>query len=1297
MKLILTEIHKNLNRAYLKQNINREQINTFKANLKILFSKAEIAEKKKEHEEHFKNIVSEFLKDTYYKNNFEININKRKDLVIHNGSSSSDSVGVIIEAKKPSNEIEMISQKTPNSKALHELLHYYMQERFINNNKEIKHIIATNSYDWYIFDAADFERFFYDNKKIRKSYEDWNNGVLVGSNTDWFYNEVAKPYIDKELEELECVYINLLDYAEIVKNADQEDDSKLINLYKILSPEHLLKLPFANDYNKIDAGFYNELLHILGLEETKQGGKKIIAQIKEKSRLSGSLLENTIEIIQSKHRLEHIERLDLYGETAEDQLFSIALELNITWLNRILFLKLLEAQLIKYHKGNISYAFLNTKKITDFGELDELFFEVLAKKPENRTTSVNEKFGDLPYLNSSLFEQTELEYQVLYIGNLKGRLSLPLSKTSVLKDKQGNRLNGELNTLEYLFQFLDAYSFASDTTAEIQDNSRTIINAAVLGLIFEKINGYKDGSFYTPSFITTYMSREIIKNTLVTNFSKAFNKSIKDFEQLKELIEYTDKEERQKANNIINSLKIVDPAVGSGHFLVSVLNELVALKSELRILQDQNRNRLKGILIINVNDELVIVNQETSLPFQYYVNEKHLPPIEIQEIQQALFNEKRTLIENCLFGVDINPKSVLICRLRLWIELLKNSFYTPESNYKYLETLPNIDMNIKPGNSLISKFDTGLNIFERAAVNKWIVQYKMITDQYKTSTDYDQKQKYRKTIQNIKNELLKYAIPQDKYYKLYLKKSRELQNLIEIKPQSEAITKQIVKLSAEVNEHEKKYLDNYYHVYANSLEWAIDFPEILSENGEFVGFDIVIGNPPYFTISNEPKLKEVSDNYSIFKSTADIYTLFIERGMQILKHEGKLCMITSNKWLRTAYGESLRNYLLSEVKTDILIDFGTARVFDEATVDTNILFVTNKKHKTNKINAVGFEKSFKPELDNIENYIAENTIELSNLTSESWNIVVESEDSLKSKIEKIGKPISNFGIEINRGILTGYNEAFIIDNKKKDELIDADPKNAEIIKPLLRGIDIKKYYAQNTDLWLINTYNGYMDKIENEVDDIIKNSENDFIYTNDLGVKKNAKHIEKSRAKQFRINRIIVEQDYPMIYEFLKTFDNQLIERTDKGVHWSNLRNCAYDDQFAQEKIMWQAITKKFDFHYDTQGLYSDVTTFIMTGENLKYILAILNSKFFTYCMDNIYLLGDTFRSKNLILQNFPIPLISEENKATVNKIEVLVNNIIAIKEKSKAADISEQTGKIDKLVYKLYELTNEEIAIIES
>ena len=321
-----------------------------------------------------------------------------------------------------------------------------------------------------------------------------------------------------------------------------------------------------------------------------------------------------------------------------------------------------------------------------------MFFQVLAKKPNERLAKVNKLFATVPYLNSSLFEVTPLENSCFTISQL-AEDGLPVLSQSVLKDNQGKKRTGDLTTLAYLFDFLNAYDFSSEGAEEIQEDNKTLISASVLGLIFEKINGYKDGSFFTPSFITMYMCKETLRRAVLQKFNDTKKWSCTDFNQL-----YDHIKDKQDANSIINSLKICDPAVGSGHFLVSALNELIVIKSELGILLDKQGKTLRDYDIKVVNDELIITDDDGKI-FEYKPTSK-----ESQRIQETLFSEKQTLIENCLFGVDINPNSVKICRLRLWIELLKHAYYKDAGTYLELETLPNIDINIKCGNSLISRF-----------------------------------------------------------------------------------------------------------------------------------------------------------------------------------------------------------------------------------------------------------------------------------------------------------------------------------------------------------------------------------------------------------------------------------------------------------------------------------------------------------------------------------------------------------------------------------------------------------------
>ena len=472
-------------------------------------------------------------------------------------------------------------------------------------------------------------------------------------------------------------------------------------------------------------------------------------------------------------------------------LFRSGLELCITWLNRLLFLKLLEGQLISYHKGDRKLAFLNSNRITDFDELNELFFEVLAVREEERTGSVREKFGAIPYLNSSLFEESDLERTTVRISELKNRLDLPLYATTVLKDGNGKRLGGSKNTLHYLFEFLDAYDFATEGSAEIQEQNKTIINAAVLGLIFEKINGYRDGSFFTPGFITMYMCRETIRRAVLHKFNERYGWSCADLVALYNMLDRIDLRE---ANEVINSLRICDPAVGSGHFLVSALNEILAIKSELGILADRDGKRLRGYTVAVENDEPIVVCDD--LIFQYNYRDA-----ESQRVQETLFHEKETIIENCLFGVDINPKSVAICRLRLWIELLKHAYYRQQTPLNppltggmpfapsldkgrageglQLETLPNIDINIKCGNSLVSRFaisgNPNIMPADRKKLKELTERYRRHVFEYKLSPA--NKAQLRKVIDGLKLDLQNFGLPNDKDLAALRKKENEVAQL----------------------------------------------------------------------------------------------------------------------------------------------------------------------------------------------------------------------------------------------------------------------------------------------------------------------------------------------------------------------------------------------------------------------------------------------------------------------------------------------------------------------------------------
>lgn len=1242
MKLELIKPNKALNKAYLKEKVSRDHIELFKKNLQQLLGRIN----EQESEEHLKNVIADFLKDTWYKDQFEINTKDRNDLVIHTGKTTREPVGVILEVKKPSNKSEMMTQAKPNSKALQELVLYYLRERFDHSNTDIKYLVVTNIYEWYIIDEVWFEKNVFRNSKLKKDYENWK---LSGKDTKFFYDSIAKAFLDEVTEEMPAAYFDVRDYQKYVANADKEDDTKLISLYKILSPAHLLKQPFINDSNSLDTKFYTELLHIIGLEEIKDGGKKLIKR-KAKSD-EASLLENTIIKLEDKDALRNIKSLSTFGANKEEQLFNVALELCITWINRVLFIKLLEAQLYKYHKGNKDYLFLNSKLVYDFDELSNLFFQVLAEKPGSRRNHIQEKFNKVPYLNSSLFERIELERQTINVSELDNRLQLPLSGSTVLKDDKGKRKTGSLPTLQYLFEFLDAYDFTSEGGEEIQEENKNLINASVLGLIFEKINGYKDGSFFTPGFVTMYMCKETIRRSVLQKFNEAKGWQCETLDSL-----YNKIDDKKEANKIINNLHICDPAVGSGHFLVSALNEIIAIKSELKILQDSTGKSLRDYHVEVVNDELIITDEDGKL-FDYNPHNK-----ESQRIQETLFHEKETIIENCLFGVDINPNSVKICRLRLWIELLKNAYYTASSNYAELETLPNIDINIKCGNSLVSRFGLDADIKVALQKSKFNIDgYKVAVQAYREADTKEQKRSMEELIDSIKKDFKSHISPNDFKYKKLSKLRGDLFNLSQTKElfdegnkKNKDTKKKIEQLSKEITNLEKEIEEiKSNKIYETAFEWRFEFPEVLNGDGDYIGFDVLIGNPPYIQLQ---KLGAESDalekqNFETFAKTGDIYQLFYELGVNLLIKKGQLCYITSNKWMRTDYGKVTRNFFGTKCDVQFVVDFGMGQMFDSATTYTNILLLT-KQNPAKTIKLCRVKNDYKLQIP-LEEYVLNNTVEVDNPEANSWVAYDKKEYGLIKRIESQGVPLKDWEIEINYGIKTGLNEAFIIDTEIKNKLVNEDPRSAEIIKPILRGEDVKAFVPDWDGKWLINTHNG---------------------------------------VKSKGIEPINVERDYKAIFNWLSQFKDKLEKRGDKGNHWTNLRNCAYIEEFSKPKIIYPNMTKYLPFVYDKGSFFINDKGFIMSGNFMNYLTIFFNSKLFRFCFKDNFpeLLGETRELRKVFFENINVKPIEDETWYTKMLSKIL--------DKMQAGLATEELQhEIEEKLFDLYQLNSDERCLIRS
>ncbi len=942
MRLLPNTPKQSLSKAFLKQRPLRNEIDLFKQEFITLLDHIDSHET----EEFHKNLVSDFLKKALYHENYFINTKGRQDLVVRNGKDNNSPVGVIIEAKRPGNKTDWISADKPNGKALHELILYYLRERIEENNIDIKYLVATNINEWYIIEAKYFENLFYKNKAFVKQYEDWRDGRKVTKDTSLFYNEIVKPYITQLSEEIPCTYFNIQDYVKVIKNKDKEDDKNLIALLKILSPQHLLKIPFTNDTNELDEKFYKELLHIIGLEEAKEGGKNIIRR-KVANRNSASLLEMAYKKLRTKgtHKITDIRS---FGETTDSQLFNLSLELCITWINRILFLKLLEGQLISYHQGDRSYRFLNTDTIFDFDELFKLFHNVLAVNYKEREDEIKDKYKLVPYLNSSLFEISDLEDLTICIDSLDNSESLEYINTTILKDQKNK--NKKLHTLNYLFQFLDSYDFASEGSENIQEDNKLLINASVLGKVFEKINGYKDGSIYTPGFITMSMCHQSIRSAVLEKFKEVKKWEINNFEEI-----YNHIDDIDEANKIINDVKICDPAVGSGHFLVSALNEIISIKSELKILKDKKGKRLKEYTIEVDTDELFVTDENGEI-FEYNPKNK-----ESQRIQETLFLEKQTIIENCLFGVDVNPNSVKICRLRLWIELLKNAYYKEETNNTELETLPNIDINIKCGNSLLSRFPLDADLSKALKSIKYsIEEYRGFVSDYKNEKNRDVKKGLQKIIDGIKNDFRTEINKNDpKEVKLrnlngQLFKLINQGDLFELDSKQKKARKEKEKgLELAIKKLSKKIDDIKTNaIFKNAFEWRFEFPEILNNEGEFEGFDLIIGNPPYISAmelkKSIPELiyKQMKIDFETAKGTVDLFIYFFEKGLKLIKNNAPLSFITPNRYLSASYGEALREYLFKNSKIIEIVDYSHVRVFKEAS--TYPIVTSLKKEEINE-------------------------------------------------------------------------------------------------------------------------------------------------------------------------------------------------------------------------------------------------------------------------------------------------------------------------------------------------------------
>ncbi|MGT0071869.1 type IIG restriction enzyme/methyltransferase, partial [Helicobacter pylori] len=881
------------------QEPKKETIENFEKEINSLLENAP----KRNDEEFQKNEINKFLKNVY---GYDCNTNKKVDSAIY----VDGEVRVLIEVKALDKKTEFPKDReNPLSKAFCQMVLYFLEETEKEKNNSLKHAIIANAHEFFLFDCRDFSALFQNDKRITDFYKKCAKKEGTDPSTKRFYSDLEE-YLKKDFKgELPYTHFNLSSY----------DPKELI--YQVLSHEVLLKQKKTLDANTLNKDFYEELLYILGLEEQNDKGKILIKQSRTQNSLSDALKK-------------------AYKNLDNEEVMALL----IAWNNRILFLRLLESLLISFE--HFKEPFLTIENFTNFNALNTLFFEVLAKKNSERSKEIKEDeiLEKIPYLNSSLFDKTPLELKGHEI-KLLDNYSLEIYPKSIFKKDEKYKKEKALPLLEYLFKFLHAYDFTT-TPKDIKDNKNTsesrLINPSVLGLVFEKLNGYKEGSFYTPSFITSYMCSESIESIVLDKFNQKYNIECEKLKELKNYLKNSYKEDKRKEYlQLLLALRICDPAVGSGHFLVSALNEMVRIAYELGLIASLYRHSLRL-----ENDEIIIHHTQTGEIFNY--KKPHSENDPHHHIQKELFELKKSIIENCLFGVDINPNSCEITKLRLWIELLKYSYYIFEEgkNTNALETLPNIDINIKCGNSLIfnfplnSKLTIGQTLEFSKNLKAEIKEYKNSVMFYKEGLG--EKAKILQNITKLKSLIINYFIEQHQA-KRHLKESlkafiseygdgifdistafgMEMLKIARHKDNNYKFVPTLTKkqpspIGVEANRLLIKIKECYETLEnlknSKTLEWRFEFPEVLDDEGDFLGFDCIIGNPPYIRQEQIREIKPLLQKQypDFYNSTADIYTYFFALSYRLLKDKGFNAFITSNKYARAKYGAQLRELLLKK-------------------------------------------------------------------------------------------------------------------------------------------------------------------------------------------------------------------------------------------------------------------------------------------------------------------------------------------------------------------------------------------------
>ena len=796
----------------------------------------------------------------------------------------------------------------------------------------------------------------------------------------------------------------------------------------------------------------------------------------------------------------------------------------------------------------------------------------------------------VPFLNGGLFECLDDKPNKMYLDGFSERkksleqLYLPdwlffgdeagknIDLSQWYDDKKSSKV-----TVRGLIEILKRYNFTIEENTPL--DQEVSLDPELLGKVFEnllasynpetKTSARKQtGSFYTPREIVQYM----VDESLVAHLKRICGNALEA--EYRKLVSYSTEEttltevQRKNVMRAIYDCKVLDPACGSGAFPMGVLQQMVHILRQLDPTNEMWKDFIMDLAIEQSRDAITENDEEERKTRMSDIEEAFNRHVNDPDYARKLY-----LIEHCIYGVDIQPIAVQISKLRFFISLVVDQKPTNDATHNFgIRPLPNLESKFVAANTLIPvKYDGSL-VESNPDVRKSKDKLKKLNHQVFLAKSNAKKERLKDDIRTTRKQLAK-AIEDTGFA-----------------GHSEA------ELLAGWDMFDQNASSSYF-----DAEWMFGVTD---------GFDIIIGNPPYVQLQNNGgELAKLYEHckYATFARTGDIYCLFYEGGWKMLKKNGHLCFITSNKWMRAGYGENTRDFFANKTNPMLLIDFAGVKIFESATVDTNILLFSKSNNRHETICAVT-NKQNKDGVKNLSDFVQQQNTVCGFSSSDSWVILSPIEQSIKRKIEAVGTPLKDWDIQINYGIKTGYNDAFIISAEKRNEILanckteDERQRTAELIRPILRGRDIKRYGYVDNGLYLINTHNGI----------------------------------------RGRIPRIKIE-DYPAVKEHLDQFWDKISKRSDKGDTPYNLRNCAYLEDFYKPKIIYQELSQGSSFAIDENGLYiPSNTAYLITGKHLDYLLKMLNSKIVEYAYKTYYatMLGSTgLRWLSQHINQLPIPI----------------------------------------------------------